>query len=112
MVRKDAVIGGDAMRDDRPGRLDHMDSPSEHGSRRRCEASPDTLLDCEAIVADQPERTLHPLDREAQLVGHFAMLAKMLDAAGLGPADYLYRPLKWRLQHQDVNQISLNASIL
>lgn len=28
----------------------------------------------------------------------FTRMAETLDAAGLGPADYLYLPLKWRLQ--------------
>jgi hypothetical protein len=36
----------------------------------------------------------------------FTRMAETLDKAGLGPADYLYLPLKWRLQNPDVRQFS------
>ena len=36
----------------------------------------------------------------------------MLDAAGLGPADYLYSSLKWRLQRPGINQYPLIRPLL
>ena len=36
----------------------------------------------------------------------------MLDAAGLGPADYLYSSLKWRLQRPRINQYPLARPLL
>jgi len=46
------------------------------------------------------------------LVAHFARLAEVLDAAGLGPADYLYLPLKWQLQRLEVSQYPLRRPLL
>ena len=40
------------------------------------------------------------------LIAQFARLAEMLDAAGLGPADYLYSSLKWRLQRPRDQSVS------
>ena len=52
-------------------------------------------------------------DRSTQeVIERFAALAERLDAAGFGPADYLYLPLKWRLQHPDISRTSFLASIL
>ena len=52
-------------------------------------------------------------DRSTQeVIERFAALAERLDAAGFGPADYLYSPLKWRLQHPDISRTSFLASIL
>jgi hypothetical protein len=48
--------------------------------------------------------------KDPGIVGEFTRLAEILDAAGLGPADYLYAPLKWRLEHPDVSERSLRAS--
>jgi hypothetical protein len=47
-----------------------------------------------------------------EIAAEFARLAERLDQAGLGPADYLYAPLKWRLQHQDAPQTPLLDSVL
>ncbi len=46
------------------------------------------------------------------LIAQFARLAEMLDAAGLGPADYLYSSLKWRLQRPGINQYPLPRPLL
>jgi hypothetical protein len=46
------------------------------------------------------------------LIAQFARLAEMLDAAGLGPADYLYSSLKWRLQQPGINQYPLTRPLL
>ncbi len=43
---------------------------------------------------------------QRQIVERFAHFAEALDAAGLGPADYLYAPLKWRLQNRHANRLS------
>jgi hypothetical protein len=42
----------------------------------------------------------------------FLAAAATLDAAGLGPADYLYSALKWRLEHTDVTRLPLRSSFL
>lgn len=41
----------------------------------------------------------------------FTRMAEMLDAAGLGPADYLYLPLKWRLQKPDIKRFSFGPAL-
>ena len=41
----------------------------------------------------------------------FAQIAEALDAAGLGPADYIYAPLKWRLQRPDVSRLNLRRAL-
>jgi len=41
----------------------------------------------------------------------FTRMAETLDAAGLGPADYLYLPLKWRLQNPDIHQFSFGRTL-
>lgn len=46
------------------------------------------------------------------LIAQFARLAEVLDAAGLGPADYLYSSLKWRLQRPRINQYPLAGPLL
>ena len=46
----------------------------------------------------------------SEIVAEFTRLAEALDAAGLGPADYLYAPLKWRLEHADDSERPLRAS--
>ena len=46
------------------------------------------------------------------LIAHFARLAETLDSAGLGPADYLYSSLKWRLQRPGINRYPLPRSLL
>ena len=51
-------------------------------------------------------------DRPQGIVAEFKSLAARLDAAGLGPADYLYAPLKWRLQHPANEQSSYLASVV
>jgi hypothetical protein len=52
-------------------------------------------------------------DRSTQeMIVRFVALAERLDAAGFGPADYLYTPLKWRLQHPDISRTSFLASVL
>ena len=38
-------------------------------------------------------------------------MAETLDAAGLGPADYLYLPLKWRVQKPDVKRFAFGPSL-
>jgi hypothetical protein len=54
-------------------------------------------------VLDPPSSTL---------IADFARLAETLDSAGLGPADYLYSSLKWRLQRPGINQYPLPRSLL
>jgi hypothetical protein len=51
-------------------------------------------------------------DAACALTAHFEKLAEMLDAAGLGPADYLYSSLKWRLQQPGINQYPLTRPLL
>jgi hypothetical protein len=51
-------------------------------------------------------------DPHSPIERQFAAAAETLDAAGLGPADYLYLPLKWRLQHPDIDRTSLFSSVL
>ena len=46
------------------------------------------------------------------LIAQFARLAEMLDSAGLGPADFLYSSLKWRLQRPGINRYPLPRSLL
>ena len=46
------------------------------------------------------------------LIAQFARLAETLDSAGLGPADYLYSSLKWRLQRPGINRYPLPRSLL
>jgi hypothetical protein len=46
------------------------------------------------------------------LIAQFERLAEMLDAAGLGPADYLYSSLKWRLQQPGINRYPLTRPLL
>jgi hypothetical protein len=41
----------------------------------------------------------------------FTRMAETLDAAGLGPADYLYLPLKWRLQKPDIKRFSFALAL-
>jgi hypothetical protein len=41
----------------------------------------------------------------------FTRMAETLDAAGLGPADYLYLPLKWRLQKPDIKRFSFGLAL-
>ncbi len=47
-----------------------------------------------------------------RIVAEFESLAARLDAAGLGPADYLYAPLKLRLQHPANEQSSYLTSVV
>ena len=46
------------------------------------------------------------------LIAQFARLAEMLNSAGLGPADFLYSSLKWRLQRPGINRYPLPRSLL
>ena len=46
------------------------------------------------------------------LIAQFARLAEMLDAVGLGPADYLYSSLKWRLQRPGISKYPLIRPLL
>lgn len=41
----------------------------------------------------------------------FTRMAETLDAAGLGPADYLYLPLKWRLQKPEIKRFSFRRAL-
>ena len=50
-------------------------------------------------------------DQVSMLEARFAHMAEILDAAGLGPADYLYAPLKWRLQRPEVSQFLLGRTL-
>ena len=58
--------------------------------------------------SDCPDGTLSP---DSTSVMQFARLAELLDSAGLGPADYLYSSLKWRLQKPEVRHFSLWPSL-
>ena len=57
-----------------------------------------------------------PLDRTGPLQKsateeRFTRMAELLDAAGLGPADYLYMPLKWRLQRPDLKHFAYGSAL-
>jgi hypothetical protein len=41
----------------------------------------------------------------------FTRMAETLDAAGLGPADYLYAPLKWRVQKPELKRFSFRRAL-
>jgi hypothetical protein len=41
----------------------------------------------------------------------FTRMVEVLDAAELGPADYLYLPLKWRVQKPDVKRFALRSAL-
>ena len=47
-------------------------------------------------VSGSIDRLASPLQMSAIEV-RFSQMAEALDAAGFGPADYLYAPLKWRV---------------
>ena len=38
-------------------------------------------------------------------------MAETLDAAGFGPADYLYLPLKWRVQKPDIKRFAFGSAL-
>lgn len=72
------------------------------------EASSDVVTPERERPEAKPEAGSRP--EASAIVAEFARLADSLDAAGLGPADYLYAPLKWRLEHPDATERSLRAS--
>jgi hypothetical protein len=51
-----------------------------------------------------------PLQKSAIEV-RFTKMAEALDAAGFGPADYLYAPLKWRIQKPEVSSFSFQRAL-
>jgi hypothetical protein len=60
----------------------------------------------------EAERHKPAANGDADIVAEFGRLAARLDAAGLGPADYLYAPLKWRLQNRDAGPAPFSDSVL
>jgi hypothetical protein len=64
----------------------------------------------EAEASSKPIDRLGPLQKSIT-EERFTLMAETLDAAGLGPADYLYLPLKWRLQKPDVKQSSFGPAL-
>jgi hypothetical protein len=98
MVRKDAANGSNATR----SAIAHQ---WDYGARSPRENSPTATLAHDYLAGPAG-------DQQTLMAAHFAKLAEMLDAAGLGPADYLYSTLKWRLQNPQVSESSLLRSIL
>ena len=49
--------------------------------------------------------------QKARIVAEFTRLANVLDEAGLGPADYIYAALKWRLQRPDTKRYDLKQAL-
>ena len=61
-------------------------------------------------VSGSIDRLASPLQKSAIEV-RFTQMAEALDAAGLGPADYLYAPLKWRVQKPEVGSFSFRRAL-
>ena len=62
------------------------------------------------------EVVLKPIDRVGPLQKsateeRFTRMAETLDAAGFGPADYLYLPLKWRVQKPDIKRFAFGSAL-
>jgi hypothetical protein len=61
-------------------------------------------------LSESIERLASPLQRSA-IELRFTQMAEALDAAGFGPADYLYAPLKWRVQKPEVSSFSFQRAL-
>jgi hypothetical protein len=64
----------------------------------------------EAEALSESADRLAPLQKSAA-EEQFTHIAETLDAAGLGPADYIYAPLKWRLQKPEISRFSLRRAL-
>ena len=64
----------------------------------------------EAEASSKPIDRVGPLQKSTT-EERFTLMVETLDAAGLGPADYLYLPLKWRLQKPDIKQFSFGPAL-
>ena len=111
-MRKRLALSGDDARSRLAGGQRSKDLPSGRESRSTNASesrSPAATGANEAGLSPSIGGTPSPAPA---LVAQFARLAEMLDAAGLGPADYLYSPLKWQLQRPEVNQYPLRRPLL
>lgn len=64
----------------------------------------------EVEAVSEPVDRLAPLQKSAT-EQRFTHMVETLDAAGFGPADYLYLPLKWRLQKPEISRFSFRRAL-
>ena len=64
------------------------------------------------LTLDRSTSSSKAANDAAGLVARFAKLADLLDSAGLGPADYLYAPLKRLLKGPEVPEFRLGKALL
>ena len=90
--------------------------PCGHASTIGRGAGPDNLSRIELLATVGTRDAVQSLvlgpPPSSALIAHFTRLAETLDSAGLGPADYLYSSLKWRLQRPGINRYPLPRSLL